>query len=189
MDLVLIHLWSAYIILDRPLSTLALLTSGFMHPCYGALECEKYGWMACPGPEGWWQLPPPEYKFGDSFTQPGIYCSIEVCMKGRSGSWTLLTPEYEFRGSFTQPGNIAALKCDEWQVPRPGDREVGQDLWHALYVLVSSEHHRATDHHGFGSATHTPTPTHTGPSTLYIVQCAKVRSRISNLTLWSRPQS
>ena len=39
MDLVLIHLWSAYIILDRPLSTLALLTSGFMHPCYGALEC------------------------------------------------------------------------------------------------------------------------------------------------------
>ena len=123
-------------------------------------------WLVCPGPEGCWQ---PEYK-----CQPGIYCSIE------NTNSEAHSPSQEI---------LQHLKCDEWQVPRPGDREVGQDLWHALYVLVSSEHHRATDHHGSGSATHTPTPTHTGPSTLYIVQCAKARSRINNLTLWPRPQS
>ena len=132
--------------------------------------------MACPGPE-------------DSFTQPRIYYSIEMCMKGRSGS------EYEFRDSFTQPGIYCSIercmkgRCRDLETERSA-RTCGM-LSMPLLCPVSSEHHRATTTAPALPLT-LPLPLTQVPASLpkgaHCTICAKVRSRIDNLILWPAPK-
>ena len=85
----------------------------------------------------------------------------------------------------------------EGQVPRPGDREVSQDLWHALYAPALPCQQRApqSDHHSSGSATHTPTPTPTGPSkftqgsTLHNMCKSQVSNRQSNFVASAKTET
>ena len=138
----------------------------FYAPLYGALECGQSGWMACLVPD----LRADDSQSTNASQESVAALKIRIPRLIHPARKYCSIEMWWMTGSETwrprgRPGPVACSLC-------PCQQRAPQ-----------------SDHHGSGSATHTPTPTHTGPSTLYIVQCAKVRSRINNLTLWPRPQS
>ena len=100
MDLVLIHLWSAYILLDGPLSTLALLTFWFYAPLLWSIGMWKV-WMN--GEFRTWGLMVPMETHDHSSLHQGTNSETH-------------SPQLGIYWSIGM--------CNEWRVPGPVDRMV-----------------------------------------------------------------